>query len=135
MLKWFTCTKCGEKFLHEENRHGGNQSRYCEPCRKERLRELNRGYCAKYRADEKRKRAEARKAARLVRRCRRCGEEFVQDKRPSLVKISASSDAYVLRSYCPSCTWKMKRAARACDPRDSGVGGHGDILDYGTIVR
>ena len=135
MLGEFVCDLCGQKFLHEENRHGGNQSRYCEPCRKERLRELKRGYNAKYKAEAKRKRAEDRKAARLVRRCRRCGEEFVQDKRPRLVKISASSDSYVLRSYCPSCTWKMKRAARLCDPRYVGVGGHGDILAEGPIAR
>ena len=127
MLVESTCKMCGEKFTHEHNPHGGCRARFCEPCRRER----------KWARDAKRirKRAEARKAARLVRRCRRCGEEFVQDKRPSLVKISASSDAYVLRSYCPSCTWKMKRAARACDPRYSGVGGHGDILDYGTMAR
>jgi hypothetical protein len=29
----------------------------------------------------------------------------------------------------------MKRAARACDPRYSGVGGHGDILAEGPIAR
>jgi hypothetical protein len=41
----------------------------------------------------------------------------------------------VEHSYCESCRWKMKRAARACDPRYSGVGGHGDILAEGPIAR
>ena len=71
--------------------------------------------------------------AKIVKKCRRCGRPFEQAARPSLYKISANSDTYVLRSYCKSCEWVMKRAARACDPRYSGVGGHGDVLEYRTV--
>ena len=72
--------------------------------------------------------------AKIVKKCRRCGREF-EEKRLSPIKVQASNESYVEHRYCPSCSWKMKRAARACDPRYSGVGGHGDILAEGPIAR
>ena len=72
---------------------------------------------------------------KIVKKCRRCGHRFAQAAKPSLYQIIAASDGYVLRSYCKSCAWAMKRAARACDPRHVGVGGHGDILAEGPIAR
>ena len=135
MLVEFTCVRCGAKFLHEPRKNGGLQARFCPACRRERLREQRQVHNKKLNAERKRQRAEARAASRVVLKCRRCGTVFEQSARPSMNKISSSSDAYVLRSYCPSCTWMMKRAARACDPRYSGVGGHSDILEYGTSAR
>ena len=72
--------------------------------------------------------------AKIVKKCRRCGHTF-EEKRLSPIKVQASNESYVEHRYCPSCSWKMKRAARACDPRYSGVGGHGDILAEGPIAR
>lgn len=63
----------------------------------------------------------------IVRRCRRCGREFSQRVKPRVGVVSIASDAYVLRSYCPRCTWMQARAARECDPRWVTVGGHGEI--------
>lgn len=65
---------------------------------------------------------------KIVRRCRRCGRVFEQRAKPSLNSISSGSEAYVLHSFCPSCRWQNTRAARECDPRYSGVGGHGNVL-------
>ena len=72
--------------------------------------------------------------AKVVKKCRRCGHTF-EEKRLSPIKVQASNEGYVLRSYCKSCAWVMKRAARACDPRYAEVGGHCDILAEGPIAR
>jgi hypothetical protein len=45
-----------------------------------------------------------------------------------LNSIASGSEAYVLHSFCPSCRWQNTRAARECDPRYAGVGGHGNVL-------
>ena len=66
--------------------------------------------------------------AKIVKKCRRCGRTF-EDARLSPYKVQGSDDGYVEHRYCPSCRWKQRRAARACDPRYAGVGGHGDILE------
>jgi hypothetical protein len=66
--------------------------------------------------------------AKIVKKCRRCGRTF-EEARLSPYKVLGSDDGYVEHRYCPSCRWKQRRAARACDPRYSGVGGHGDILE------
>lgn len=71
--------------------------------------------------------------AKIVRKCRKCGQPFEQTARPHLYKVSASSSPYVMRSYCPPCTSLISRAARLCDPRYVGVGGHGDVLEYRTV--
>ncbi|MBR4651843.1 MAG: hypothetical protein IKO72_00650 [Kiritimatiellae bacterium] len=68
---------------------------------------------------------------KVVKRCRRCGTVFAQTARPRIYKISATAEAYTLFSYCYRCRRQMSRAARACDPRYTGVGGHGDILEAG----
>ena len=68
-----------------------------------------------------------RKSKRLMARLRDAGM--------SPIKVQASNESYVEHRYCESCRWKMKRAARACDPRYAGVGGHGDILAEGPIAR
>ena len=62
-----------------------------------------------------------------VRTCRRCGRMF--DLKP--YKMPTSDEGYVEHRYCPSCRWAQKRAARACDSRYVGVGGHGDVLEAG----
>ena len=72
--------------------------------------------------------------AKIVKKCRRCGRTF-EEARLSPYKVLGSDDGYVEHRYCPSCRWKQRRAARACDPRYSGVGGHGDILAEGPIAR
>ena len=66
--------------------------------------------------------------AKIVKKCRRCGRTF-EEARLSPYKVQGSDDGYVEHRYCPSCRWKQRRAARACDPRYTGVGGHGDILE------
>lgn len=133
MLAEFVCVLCGERFTREWNGHGGNRSRFCAKCKAERERASNRRQSAEINVVRKRERREAAKAAKVVRKCRRCGKVFEQDARPKITSISAHSDAYVLRSYCKSCAWAMKRAARACDSRYVGVGGHGDVLEYRTV--
>ncbi len=66
---------------------------------------------------------------KVVRKCRGCRKEFEQTVRPRIYKMSAAEDAYVLHSYCERCRQKIKRRYRECDPRYSGVGGHGDVLE------
>lgn len=131
----FVCAQCGKRVTREWNGHGGNRPRFCDACRADRKRASNRRKNVEVNAVRKRERAEAAKAAKVVRKCRRCGKVFEQDARPGLYAISAASDAYVLRSYCKSCAWVMKRAARACDSRYAEVGGHGDVLEYRTVAR
>ena len=131
MVGEFVCVQCGKKFSREWNGHGGNRPRLCAACIAERKRASNRRKSAEINVVRKRERREAAKAAKVVRKCRRCGKMFEQDARPSLYAISAASDGYVLRSYCKSCAWVMKRAARACDSRYAEVGGHGDVLEAG----
>ena len=63
---------------------------------------------------------------RNVKRCHRCGKMF-EDRQLPKVTASVSSEAYIDHRYCPSCSWTMKRAAHACDPRYAGVGGHGGL--------
>ena len=65
---------------------------------------------------------------RIVRKFRRCGKEFEQMLRPKLNTISASSDGYVLHSFCERCRNDNRRHYHECDPRYAGVGGHGDVL-------
>jgi hypothetical protein len=78
------------------------------------------------------KRAAARPVnpEKIVKKCRRCGHTF-EEKRLSLFKISTGDGGYVEHRYCPSCRWLQQRAARACDSRYVGVGGHGDVLEAG----
>ena len=133
MLGEFVCVQCGKEFTREWSGHGGNCPRFCAACIAERKRASNRRRSAEINVVRKRERREAAKAAKVVRKCRRCGKMFEQDARPNLTSISAHSDAYVLRSYCKSCAWAQKRAARACDSRYVGVGGHGDVLEYRTV--
>lgn len=135
MLGEFVCVLCGERFTREWNGHGGNRPRFCAKCKAERE------HAAKdvYRATKREKAREARKAARakkpakpskIVKRCRRCGRVF-EEKRLSLTKVANASEGYVEHRYCPSCRWKQRRAAQACDPRYTAVGGHGGILEEG----
>ncbi|MBQ6339029.1 MAG: hypothetical protein IJI36_07795 [Kiritimatiellae bacterium] len=63
-----------------------------------------------------------------MKKCSRCGRTF-EEARLSPYKVQGSDDGYVEHRYCPSCRWKQRRAARLCDPRYVGVGGHGDILE------
>lgn len=136
MVGEFVCVLCGKKFTREWSGHGGNRARFCDACRADRKRASDHRNNVKWNAERKRQRAEAKKtveASKIVRRCRRCGKVFEQYAKPGLYSISAHSDAYVLRSYCKSCAWAMKRAARACDSRYVGVGGHGDVLEYRTV--
>ena len=126
----FVCEMCGEKFAAVQ-KCKYNPPRFCPACKAEKKRASNRRTHVLVAAKRKLERAEAAKAAKVVRKCRRCGKVFEQDARPGLYAISAASDGYVLRSYCKSCAWVMKRAARACDSRYSGVGGHGDVLEAG----
>ena len=63
--------------------------------------------------------------AKIVRKCRKCGQPFEQTARPHRYKVAASSSHYVMRSYCPSCASLISHAARACDPRYLHLGGHG----------
>lgn len=72
--------------------------------------------------------------AKIVKKCRRCGHTF-EEKPMKPYRMPTSDEGYVEHRYCPSCSWEMKRAARACDPRYSGVGGHGDILAERPIAR
>ena len=70
--------------------------------------------------------------SRDVRKCRRCGMVF-EEKHLKPYKMPTSDEGYVEHRYCPSCRWAQKRAARLCDPRYVGVGGHGDVLEYRTV--
>lgn len=65
-----------------------------------------------------------------VRTCRRCGRVF-EEKPLKPYRMPTSAEGYVEHRYCPRCRWAQKRAARLCDPRYAGVGGHGDILEAG----
>ena len=71
---------------------------------------------------------------KIVKKCRRCGRTF-EEKLLSPTKVHASNESYVEHRYCPSCRWKMRRAARMCVSRYVGVGGHGDILAEGPVYR
>ena len=62
--------------------------------------------------------------------CRRCGNVF-EERYLKPHKIPTSDEGFVEHRYCPSCRWAQKRAARLCDPRYVGVGGHGDVLEAG----
>ena len=121
----FTCVECGAKFSRFYNPRS-HKPGICDECQHKKKVERDRRRRAEMRDEHPRC---------IVKKCRRCGKMFEQEARPSLYAISAASDGYVLRSYCKSCAWVMKRAARACDPRYSGVGGHGDILAEGPIAR
>ena len=126
----FVCVLCGEKFTSDWKPRGGNRPRFCPSCRTARKRaqqrHSNKITCAKRKAE----RAEEAKANTIVRRCRRCGKKFEQLARPRLLTIQVSSDAYVLRSYCKSCSWAIQRAARACDSRFAETAGFEDVLDF-----
>ena len=135
MLAEFVCVLCGERFTREWNGHGGNRSRFCAKCKAERERAAKEVYraTAREKARETRKAARAKKPAKpskVVKRCRRCGRVF-EEKRLSLYKISTGDGGYVEHRYCQACRWLQKRAARACDSRYVGVGGHGDVLEGG----
>jgi len=69
-----------------------------------------------------------------TKRCRRCGRTFEEKPMPK-TSASASNEAYIDHRFCPSCTWQMKRAARLCDPRYAGVGGHGAITAGACISK
>ena len=128
MVVEFVCVRCGEKFTRERSRRGGNPPQVCEACKAARAHD--------YRVAYKRRQAEAKKPkrpakpAKIVKRCRRCGRTF-EEKRLSLTKVANASEGYVEHRYCPSCRWKQRRAAQACDPRYIAVGGHGGILEEG----
>jgi len=127
----FVCEMCGAKFEHDWKRRGGNRPRFGAACKAER-RQASNQRAHKIRAEKRKaERAEAAKSNKIVRRCRRCGKMFEQTARPRLLTIQVATDAYVLRSYCKSCSWAMQRAARACDSRYVGVGGHSDVLEAG----
>ena len=53
--------------------------------------------------------------------CEMCGEKFA----------AVQKCKYNPPRFCPACKAEKKRAARACDPRYTGVGGHGDVLEAG----
>lgn len=72
--------------------------------------------------------------AKIVKKCRRCGKVF-EEKPMKPYRMPTSDEGYMEHRYCPSCRWAQKRAARLCDPRYVGVGGHGDILAEGPIAR
>ena len=117
----FTCVECGAKFSRLYNPRS-HKPKFCDACQHKKKVERDRRRRAEMRDEHPRC---------IVKKCRRCGKMFEQEARPSLYAISAASDGYVLRSYCKSCAWVMKRAARACDPRYAEVGGHGDVLEGG----
>ena len=117
----FTCVECGAKFSRFYNPRS-HKPGICDECQHKKKVERDRRRRAEMRDEHPRC---------IVKKCRRCGKMFEQEARPSLYAISAASDGYVLRSYCKSCAWVMKRAARACDPRYAEVGGHGDVLEGG----
>lgn len=131
MVRELVCVLCGERFTHELN-GSGRRPRFCKACKAKRRRQQSRNSRAKCGAKKRKlERAEAAKSAKVVKKCRRCGKVFVQTARPSRNKIDSAPDAYVLRSYCESCAWEMKRTAHLCDPRYVGVGGHGDFYEAG----
>ena len=70
---------------------------------------------------------DAKKRLPVVKRCRRCGKTFTEKPIPSY-RVPTNSALYSHR-YCPSCTWDLRRAEKACDPRYSGIGGHGAIVE------
>lgn len=63
----------------------------------------------------------------VVKSCRRCGKEF---KEQLLRGVPSSSAAYTSHRYCPNCRASQQFAARKCDPRYVGVGGHGGYYDW-----
>ena len=128
MVVEFVCVRCGEKFTRERSRRGGNPPQVCEACKAARAHDYHVAY--KRRQAEAKKPKRPAKPAKIVKRCRRCGRTF-EEKRLSLTKVANASEGYVEHRYCPSCRWKQRRAAQACDPRYTGVGGHGDILEAG----
>ena len=130
MVVEFVCVRCGEKFTRERSRRGGNPPQVCEACKAARAHDYHVAY--KRRQAEAKKPKRPAKPAKIVKRCRRCGRTF-EEKRLSLTKVANASEGYVEHRYCPSCRWKQRRAAQACDPRYVGVGGHGDVLEYRTV--
>lgn len=128
MVVEFVCVRCGEKFTRERSRRGGNPPQVCEACKAARAHDYHVAY--KRRQAEAKKPKRPAKPAKIVKRCRRCGRTF-EEKRLSLTKVANASEGYVEHRYCPSCRWKQRRAAQACDPRYTCVGGHGGILEEG----
>ena len=128
MVVEFVCVRCGEKFTRERSRRGGNPPQVCEACKAARAHDYHVAY--KRRQAEAKKPKRPAKPAKIVKRCRRCGRTF-EEKRLSLTKVANASEGYVEHRYCPSCRWKQRRAAQACDPRYIAVGGHGGILEEG----
>lgn len=126
-----TCEQCGVRFTRERDSKKGRRFRLCDACKSERKlacqRKANKAVSAKRKAER------AAASAKVVKKCRRCGRTFVERPMPSTT-ISAANAPYFSHRYCPSCTWAMQRAARTCDPRYVGVGGHGDVLDGARAV-
>lgn len=124
-----TCEQCGAKFTREyEPSRNVPRFRLCDACKQERkracMRKSNKALSAKRKAER------AAASAKVVKKCHRCGRTFVERPIPATT-ISAADSPYFSHRYCPSCTWSMKLAARTCDPRYVGVGGHSDILETG----
>lgn len=136
MVVEFVCVRCGEKFTRERSRRGGNPPQVCEACKVARAHDYKEAARRRRNAEEMMKRAAVgpAKPAKIVKRCRLCGRVF-EEKRLSLTRIADTSEGYVEHRYCPNCRLKQRRAAQACDPRYIVVGGHGGILEDGTIAR
>ena len=128
MIMEFTCEDCGAKVTREyKDPSHAPRLHLCDACRYARKLVYNRAWSAKARA-MRRAQCKAKAYKKCVKKCHRCGRTFEERPMPTTT-ISAANAPYFSHRYCPSCTWAMKRAARSCDPRYSGVGGHGDILD------
>ena len=118
----FTCVECGAKFSRFYNPRS-HKPGICDECQHKKKVERDRRRRAEMRDEHPRC---------IVKKCRRCGRVF-EDKRLKPYKMPTSDEGYVEHRYCPSCRWAQKRAARACDSRYVGVGGHGDVLEYRTV--
>lgn len=111
----FVCKTCGGEFERPSD-HGPAPS-YCKPCQRERLRAQWREFHARERAGDPRN-------EKVVRKCRLCGRQFEQDSLP-IYGGRHISNHFVMRSYCPRCTERMRDLQRRTCHRYMSVVGHG----------
>ena len=128
-MREFTCDKCGNPFQYAWKGRG-TLPHICPACQRKAKKEKDRRYLKRLKELDDRAIAAltaTRKHKPAVKKCRRCGRTFAE--KPLRANRVPPTSALFSHSYCPSCTWAMKRAASACDPRFAGVGGHGEIVE------
>lgn len=116
----FTCVECGAKFSRLYNPRS-HKPGICDACQRKKKVERDR-----------RRRAEMRdeRPHYIVKKCRRCGNEFRQSARVGFYN-KADTTCFIMHSYCENCRRRNALASRSCDTRWAAIGGHGG-LDFET---